>query len=261
MEEQRNAPAAAVETRGLRHVYPDGTVALDGVDLLIAQGERVALLGPNGAGKSTLVLHLNGILRASEGEVLIAGEQVSDATVSRVRAAVGLVFQDPDDQLFMTTAYDDVAFGPLNMALPTEEVDRRVHAALDAVGLAESASRPAQHLSFGQRKRVAVATVLSMSPSIYVLDEPTSNLDPRSRRAMVEVLDSLDSTLLLATHDLAVARALCDRAIVMDGGKIETDLSMTVLLDDSELQRRLGLAATLPARGGPSGVSADTIGS
>lgn len=250
--------AFAIEIAGLTHVYPDGTEALSGVDLTVAPGERVALLGPNGAGKSTLILHANGVLRATSGKVAAGGVEVTDATVRTVRERVGLVFQDPDDQLFMTTVYDDVAFGPLNMGLPVVEVDARVHEALHAVGLAEAASRPGQHLSFGQRKRVALATVLAMRPAVLALDEPTSNLDPRARRAMLELLSGLDATMLVATHDMDVAWRLCSRAAVMDGGRIVADGLAGAVLTDEALLTAHGLE--LPPVLAAARAAAGTIG-
>ena len=235
-----------LEARQLVHVYPDGTRALDGIDLTVRRGEGVALLGPNGAGKSTLILHLNGILRATGGEVRVDGSLLKDETVREARAAVGMVFQDPDDQLFMTTVYDDVAFGPLNMGLSAEEVDARAHETLHDVGLAEAASRPASHLSFGQRKRVALATVLSMDPAVFVLDEPTSNLDPRARREMVELLGELDVTRVVATHDMEVAARLCDRAVVLDEGRIVADGRFEDVMSDEAFLEAHGLEAPPP---------------
>ncbi|MBI5232478.1 MAG: ATP-binding cassette domain-containing protein [Coriobacteriales bacterium] len=235
----------AIRLTGLVFEYPDKTRALDGVDLCVGPGERVALLGPNGAGKSTLILHMNGVYSPTAGSVAIDGIELADATVREVRSRVGLVFQDPDDQLFMTTVYDDVAFGPLNMGLSRDEVDERVHSALHAVGLADVASKPSQHLSFGQRKRIALATVLSMRPSVLVLDEPTSNLDPRAKRTMTDLLAGLDATALIATHDMDLAWRLTDRAIVLDGGRIVADGPTRELLADEELLVEHGLE--LPA--------------
>jgi cobalt/nickel transport system ATP-binding protein len=229
------------ELTGVSHRYPDGTLALDGIDLTVSEGETVALLGPNGAGKSTLLLHLNGVLRPVEGRVRVEGVEIAEDTVRQVRARVGMVFQDPDDQLFMTTLYDDVAFGPLNMGLARDEVDERVHRALHAVGLAEAASRPAQHLSFGQRKRAALATVLSMEPPVLVLDEPTSNLDPRARREMASLLRSLPATKVLATHDMGLAAALCARGVIVDAGRIAADRDMRTLMADAALLEDHGL--------------------
>lgn len=230
-----------LELEGVSYRYPDGTEALQDVSLAVRSGRSLALLGPNGAGKSTLLLHLNGILRAARGAVRVDGRDVDDASVRDIRRDVGLVFQDPDDQLFMTTLYEDVAFGPLNLGLSPEEADRRVHAALHDVGLADAASRPGHHLSFGQRKRAALATVLVMEPRVLVLDEPTANLDPRSRRHMVELLRSLGTTALVATHDMDVAWELCEDAAVLDGGTIVARGSREEILTDEMLLAEHGL--------------------
>ncbi len=249
----------AVEIVGLSHVYPDGTHALGGIRVSVRAGERVALLGPNGAGKSTLLLHLNGVLRPSEGSVSVDGLTLSSETLRSVRSKVGLVFQDPDDQLFMTTVYDDVAFGPLNMGLELAEVDARVHNALHAVSLEDQTSRPPQHLSYGQRKRAALATVLSMDPSVLALDEPSSNLDPRSRRAMLKLLNSLNATMLLATHDMDFAWELCGRSIILDEGRVVADGPTRELLADQALLETHGLE--LPAcASARSGMLPATIG-
>jgi cobalt/nickel transport system ATP-binding protein len=225
----------AVLVRRLAFAYPDGHQALRGVDLTVAPGERVALLGPNGAGKTTLVLHLNGIHLPGHGEVVISGVPVSKATLAEARRRVGIVFQDPDDQLFMPTVREDVAFGPANLGLRGPALDERVAAALAAVGMSEVADRPPHHLSFGQRRRVAVATVLAMEPDVLVLDEPSSNLDPASRRELAEVLRSLDITLLLVTHDLPYALELCPRAVVLDDGVVVADGATPELLGDAGL--------------------------
>ena len=231
----------AVRLQDVAYAYPDGTPALSGVSLAIAPGERVALLGPNGAGKSTLMLHLNGILRPKSGSVSVGGTALTDASVTDVRRRVGLVFQDPDDQLFMTTVYDDVAFGPMNAGCDDTETDHRVHEALHAVGLAEVASKSGHHLSFGQRKRIALATVLAMRPDVLVLDEPTSNLDPRARRHMLELLGTLSSTMIVATHDMDLAWELCDRAVVLDGGTVAAEGSREGILTDAALLEEHGL--------------------
>ncbi|GAA2215136.1 ABC transporter ATP-binding protein [Nonomuraea monospora] len=225
----------SLEVRQLAYAYPDGTQALFGVDLTIARGERVALLGPNGAGKTTLVMHLNGILTAGHGSVTVAGTPVAKDTLKEVRQRVGLVFQDPDDQLFMPTVRDDVAFGPANAGLRGAELDRVVTGALERVGMLEAADRPPHHLSFGQRRRVAVATVLAMSPEILVLDEPSSNLDPAARRELAEILRSLDVTVLMVTHDLPYALELCERSLILSGGVIAADGPTRKLLADTEL--------------------------
>ena len=230
----------AVDVRGLAFAYPDGRQALFGLDLTIQDGERVALLGPNGAGKTTLVLHLNGILGAvaggaGVGTVEIAGLEVTRANLAEVRRRVGLVFQDPDDQLFMPTVGDDVAFGPANAGLRGAELGARVEEALERVGMAEYADRPPHHLSFGQRRRVAVATVLAMRPDVLVLDEPSSNLDPASRRELADVLTALDVTVLMVTHDLPYALQLCPRAVLVDQGRVVVDGPTREVLADTEL--------------------------
>ncbi len=219
----------------LAFAYPDGHQALFGVDLRLEQGDRVALLGPNGAGKTTLVLHLNGILRGGRGRVTVGGLPVEDRNLAEIRRRVGIVFQDPDDQLFMPTVGEDVAFGPRNLGLPEPEVARRVADALAAVDMADAADRPPHHLSFGQRRRVAVATVLSMRPEILVLDEPSSNLDPAGRRELAEVLEPLPVTLLMVTHDLPYALQLCARSVVLDGGVVVADGPTRELLGDPAL--------------------------
>ena len=229
------APAPSLLVEDLAFAYPDGHQALFGVDLRIERGERVALLGPNGAGKTTLVLHLNGILRAGRGEVTVAGLPVAKKSLPEIRRRVGVVFQDPDDQLFMPTVGEDVAFGPRNLGLPEPEIAARVAAALEQVGMSGFADRPPHHLSFGQRRRVAVATVLSMHPEILVLDEPSSNLDPAGRRELAEVLQSLPVTLLMVTHDLPYALQLCPRSVVLDGGAVVADGPTRELLADDAL--------------------------
>ncbi|MGW5365664.1 energy-coupling factor ABC transporter ATP-binding protein [Actinopolymorpha pittospori] len=224
-----------LQVSGLAYAYPDGHQALYGVDLSLARGERVALLGPNGAGKTTLVLHLNGILTAGLGSVHVDGMLVGKETLREVRRRVGVVFQDPDDQLFMPTVRDDVAFGPANLGMRGAELDARVDEALDLVGMRAYADRPPHHLSFGQRRRVAVATVLAMRPSVLVLDEPSSNLDPASRRELAEILTALDVTVLMVTHDLPYALQLCERSVILDEGTIVADGSTRDLLADADL--------------------------
>jgi cobalt/nickel transport system ATP-binding protein len=227
----------AVAIRDLTFAYPDGHVALVGVDLTIQQGERVAVLGPNGAGKTTLVLHLNGIHSATSGEVNISGLPVAKPQLKEIRRRVGIVFQDPDDQLFMPTVRDDVAFGPANLGLRGAELDRRVDEALAAVGMDECADRPPHHLSFGQRRRVAAATVLAMRPDILVLDEPSSNLDPAARREFADIVRSLDMTTLMVTHDLPYALELCERAVILDEGRLVADGPTRDVLVDEALMR------------------------
>ncbi|GAA2438955.1 ABC transporter ATP-binding protein [Actinomadura vinacea] len=233
-----SAVTPSLEVQGLAYAYPDGTQALYGVDVSIGKGERVALLGPNGAGKTTLVLHLNGILHGGLGTVRVGGMPVDPKdkkALREIRRRVGIVFQDPDDQLFMPTVREDVAFGPANLGLRGAELDRRVEGALGRVGMLEVADRPPQHLSFGQRRRVAVATVLAMEPEILVLDEPSSNLDPAGRRELAEILLGLEVTVLMVTHDLPYAAELCPRALILSGGVIAADAPTLDLLGDSGL--------------------------
>ena len=215
--------------------YPDGHDALLGVTLSVHPGERVAILGPNGAGKSTLCLHLNGILRARSGRVSIGGTVVDDRTLAEVRRRVGVVFQDPDDMLFMPTVAQDIGFGPANLGLARDEIAQRVSAALRMVGMTGVEDRPPHHLSFGQRKRVAAAAVLAMEPDVLVLDEPSSNLDPRSRREFAEILAGLPQTLLMVTHDLPYAWQLCDRAVIIDHGRVAADGPIEQILRDEAL--------------------------
>ena len=230
----------AVQVEDLAFAYPDGTQVLYGVTLAVGRGERVAVLGPNGAGKTTLALHLVGARGAGAGgrgagRTRIDGVPVERRALPEVRRRVGLVFQDPDDQLFMPTVADDVAFGPRNLGLRGPDLRERVAEALDAVGMAAHATRPPHHLSLGERRRVAVATVLAMRPSVLVLDEPTSNLDPASRRELADVLVRLDVTILMVTHDLPWALQLCPRAVVMDAGRVVADGRTRELLADREL--------------------------
>ena len=228
----------SLEIKDLAFAYPDGNQALFGVNLTVDQGERVALLGPNGAGKTTLVMHMNGIHPAAHGEVRVAGQLVdaSDkANLRSIRSKVGIVFQDPDDQLFMPTVGEDVAFGPYNMGVRGDELNRVVIEALELVGMTEFKDRPPHHLSFGQRRRVAVATVLAMKPEILVLDEPSSNLDPASRRELADILRSLAITIVMVTHDLPYALELCERAVILSGGIIVADKKTREILGDKEL--------------------------
>ncbi|MET7409852.1 energy-coupling factor ABC transporter ATP-binding protein [Streptomyces parvulus] len=226
---------ASLDVSGLAYAYPDGHQALFGVDFSVARGERVALLGPNGAGKTTLVLHLNGILTAGAGSVAVAGMPVDKRNMAEIRRRVGIVFQDPDDQLFMPTVREDVAFGPAAAGVKGPELEACVDRALDLVGMGEFKDRPPHHLSFGQRRRVAVATVLAMEPEILVLDEPSSNLDPASRRELADILRSLDVTVLMVTHDLPYALELCSRALILSDGVIAADGPTAELLSDEAL--------------------------
>jgi len=223
--------------------YPDGRQALRGVNLHVDAGEKVALVGPNGAGKSTLMLHFNGILKGGAGRIRVDGMDVAKENLGVIRAKVGLVFQNPDDQLFSTTVFDDVAFGPLHMGYPEAEVRRRVQHALDLVGITDFAPRMPHHLSVGERKRVAIATVLAMDPSILVLDEPTAGLDPRGRRSLITLLRDLDATMLVSTHDMALVAELFGRTIVLDGGVVVADGPTGEIMADQRLLEAHGLEA------------------
>ena len=233
--------SCVVEIEGLSFAYPDGHPALHSVTMSLSHGEKVALVGPNGAGKSTLLLHLNGILPRQSGELLVSGLDVSGKNLGRVRALVGLVFQSPDDQLFSPTVFDDVAFGPIYQGLSSAEVHQRVDEALSLVHMEEYIQRVSHHLSVGEKKRIAIATVLSMKPAVLVLDEPTAGLDPRARRSLIELLRELPQTMVVATHDLPMVRELLPRTIVMDHGRVVADGPTSDLLCDPVLLAEHGL--------------------
>jgi cobalt/nickel transport system ATP-binding protein len=228
---------SALEVSDLRFAYPDGLQALKGVNLTVPRGQRMALLGPNGAGKTTLVLHLNGVLTAAGGTVRVGGLEVAKRNLKEIRRRVAIVFQDPDDQLFMPTLREDVAFGPANLGLEGGPLEARVDEALAAVGLEKVAGRPPHHLSFGERRRAAVATVLAMRPEVLVLDEPTSHLDPAAKRELADILQRLDLTVVMVTHDLPYALELCERAVVMNEGTITGDGPTHEVLADERLMR------------------------
>ena len=208
-----------VEARELAYTYPDGNMALKNISFLITHGESVAIVGANGAGKSTLLMHLNGHLLPGKGSLRVGDFPLTKETVHNIRRSVGMVFQDSDDQLFMPTVYDDVAFGPVNMGLPVEVVKERVNSTLETAGVLHLINRPTHRLSGGEKRSVAIATVLSMSPDILVMDEPTSNLDPKARRRLIELLKSFKHTKIIATHDLDMAIDLCERTIIIKDGK------------------------------------------
>lgn len=216
----------------VHYSYPDGTEALKGVSFTITHGERVAILGLNGCGKSTLLLHTNGLLLPSQGEVNVGDVPVTKKTLPVVRRAVGMVFQNPDDMLFMPTVYDDVAFGPRNMKLPEKEVERRVRGAFEAVGLAGCDDKAAYQLSGGQRRSAAIASVLSMEPNILVLDEPSSNLDLKARRNLIDLLKTFHHTIIIATHDIEMAQELCPRSLLMEDGRIIADAPTQEIISD-----------------------------
>jgi cobalt transport protein ATP-binding subunit len=231
----------SIEVEHLSFIYPDGLHALKDISFRIQPGEKVALVGPNGAGKSTLILHLNGILKG-KGRVCVCGLDITQAgNLGKIRAMVGLVFQSPDDQLFSPTVYDDVAYGPLYQGLPLEEVNQRVDKALEAVHMSSYTRRISHHLSVGEKKRIALASVLSMEPEVLVLDEPTSGLDPRARRSLINLLDELPQTMLVSTHDMLLVRDLFPRMVIMDEGSIVEDGPTETLLYDTQLLEKHGL--------------------
>lgn len=230
----------SIEIKNLTFTYPDGTPALHDVSLSIAPGEKVALVGPNGAGKSTLILHLNGIL-SGQGSVCVCGLEVIKENLGKVRTCVGLVFQSPEDQLFSPTVFDDVAFGPLYQGLTTDEVLHSVDEALEAVHMLAYKKRISHHLSAGEKKRIAIATVLSMHPEVLVLDEPTGGLDPRSRRTLIHLLKELPLTMLVSTHDMRLVHEIFPRMIIMDEGRVVADGLTAVLMDDPNLIEAHGL--------------------
>jgi cobalt transport protein ATP-binding subunit len=230
----------AIAVSNLSFAYPDGQVALRDLSLIIAKGERVALVGPNGAGKSTLLLHLNGILKGW-GRVDVLGRAVHDGHPGRIRAQVGFIFQNPDDQLFSPTVFDDVAFGPLYMGLPREEIHQRVQRALAQVGMTGFEKRLPHHLSLGERKRAAIATVLAMDAEILALDEPSAGLDPRARRGLIELLRQFPQTIVVATHDMHLVRDLFSRTVILDQGRLVADGPTDEILSDRDLLERHGL--------------------
>jgi cobalt/nickel transport system ATP-binding protein len=232
----------SIDVRHLSFSYPDGHPALEDVSFRIAPGEKVALVGPNGAGKSTLLLHLNGIL-SGQGELIICGHILSQATLGPIRAAVGMVFQDPDDQLFSPTVLEDVAFGPIYMGLSESQIRLRVTTALGSVGMSGQETRVSHHLSNGEKKRVAIASVLAMQPEVLVLDEPTAGLDPRGRRNLIRLLRDLPQTMLVSSHDLQMVAELLPRTILLDRGRVFADGSTAALLADPDLLEAHGLEA------------------
>ncbi|MEN6626174.1 MAG: ABC transporter ATP-binding protein [Candidatus Sumerlaeia bacterium] len=234
-----------VEVKDLSYAYAGGPEALRGVSFRIVHGESVGIVGANGAGKSTLLLHLNGCLTPQRGSVRIGDYPLTKETLRGVRRAVGMIFQDPDDQLFMPTVYEDVAFGPLNLGLPADEVEARVMGALETVGAAHLRERPPYRLSGGEKRAVAIASVLAMTPDILVLDEPSSNLDPKSRRQLIELLRTFTHTKIVASHDLDMIMDLCERTIVIHDGRVTADGPTLEIFNDQELLRRSRLERPL----------------
>ena len=240
-----------VEVKDLSHVYPDGTTAVRDVSLRIIHGESVAIVGANGAGKSTLLHHLNGYLAPTSGVVRIGDYPLTKDTLREVRRTVGMIFQDPDDQLFMPTIYDDVAFGPFNLGLPRDEVEKRVQDALDRLGIAHLKDKPPFKLSAGEKRRAAIASVLSMTPDILVLDEPTNGLDPLGRRQIIAILKEFTHTKIIATHDLDLVLDLCPRTIVLNSGQIRSDGLTLEIFRDDELLAECHLERPLSMQGCP----------
>ncbi|HOK01789.1 MAG TPA: ABC transporter ATP-binding protein [Spirochaetota bacterium] len=240
-----------VQAEDLHYTYPDGKVALQGLSFLITHGESVAIIGANGAGKSTLLMHLNGVILPQKGIVRIGEMPVTRETLPNIRRTVGTVFQDSDDQLFMPTVFDDVAFGPLNLGFPKEEVEKKVRETLEKVGALHLINRATHRLSGGEKRSVAIATVLAMAPDILVMDEPTSNLDPKSRRNLIELLKSFTHTKIIATHDLDMAMDLCTRTIVLSEGKIIADGPTSDILINEQLLHKSHLEKPLSLQGCP----------
>lgn len=237
-----------IRVRNLDYIYPDGTKALKGMDLDIFKGESVGLIGPNGAGKSTLLLHLNGIIKGRPGSVEVLGMKVEEKNLINIRQKVAIVFQQPEDQLFMPTVFDDVAFGPINAGYSKERVKGKVKEALKGVRMEDYEKRCSHHLSFGEKKRISLATVLSMEPEILILDEPTSNLDPRARRHLIKLLKNLNLTKIVAGHDLELILDICPRVILLDEGKIVANGGAKKILKDKSLMESHGLEVPLSLR-------------
>ncbi len=250
-----------VEVQDLTHTYTDGTAAVSGISFRIHHGESVAVVGANGAGKSTLLLHLNGYLTPQKGTVRIGDFPLTKETLRDIRRTVGMIFQDPDDQLFMPTVAEDVAFGPLNLGLPPDEVELRVQQALERVGIGHLRDRPPYKLSGGEKRSVSIATVLAMSPDILVMDEPTANLDPRARRMLIELLAGFHHTKIIATHDLDMVLDLCPRTIVLKEGRLMADgptdalFNNESLLDACHLEKPLRMQACPVCRSRKQGES------
>ncbi len=236
--------SSAIKVENLSYRYPDGKEALKNISFEAKRGESIALMGPNGAGKTTLFLILNGLLEINAGNIFIFGNKIDGKkSIRNIRNKLGIVFQNPDDQLFCPTVFDDIAFGPLNYGLPIDEIKKRVKESLEAVDMSGFENRLSHHLSLGEKKRISLATILSMRPEIILLDEPSSNLDPRSRRKMIQTIKNLDATKIIATHDLKLALELCKRGIILDEGKIVADGILSDIFNDKQLLEAHGLEA------------------
>ncbi|MBF0468686.1 MAG: ABC transporter ATP-binding protein [Desulfamplus sp.] len=240
-----------VQAENLHYTYPDGTLGLNNINFRIDHGESVALVGSNGAGKSTLLLHLIGCLTPTEGNIRIGDYPLNKKNLKAVRRSVGMVFQDPDDQLFMPTVFDDVAFGPINLGLPDADVEKRVMTALETVGVSHLAKRSPHKLSGGEKRAVAIATVIATTPDILIMDEPSSNLDPGSRRRLISLLKTFTHTKIIATHDLDMALELCGRTIVLNKGELAADGETKALFHDDNLLEASGLEKPLTMQGCP----------
>ena len=249
----REAPLShhIVELKELRHIYPDGTVALDGISFTITHGESVGIIGANGAGKSTLLLHFNGSLAPTGGTIEIGHTPITKETLPEIRRTVGMVFQDPDDQLFMPTVFDDVAFGPFNLGLSAASVEERVTSALAKVDAGHLRDKPPYHLSGGEKKRVAIATVLSMEPSILIMDEPTAGLDPFARRQLMGLMKEFQHTKIFTSHDLDMVMELCGRVIVLGHGTVRADGTPAEIFADEKLLAACRLQKPLSMQGCP----------
>jgi len=240
-----------VEAVNLHYTYPDGTQGIRGISFRITHGESVAIVGANGAGKSTLLLHLNGFLVPTQGTLRIGDYPLTKKNIKAVRRTVGMVFQKPDDQLFMPTVFDDVAFGPLNLGMPPDEIETVVMQALETVGASHLKNRPPYKLSGGEKRAVAIASVLSMSPDILVMDEPTSELDPRARRRLIEQLQTFKHTKIIASHDLDMAVDVCERTIVIYQGSVSADGPTLELFQNDALLEKSGLEKPLKMQNCP----------
>ena len=240
-----------VEVKNLQHVYSDGTAALKDVSFIITHGESVGIIGANGAGKSTLLQHLNGSLDPTAGSIHIGHTPLTKGTMPDIRRTVGMVFQDPDDQLFMPTVFDDVAFGPFNLGLSVADVEQRVMEVLEQVGASHLRAKPPYHLSGGEKKRVAIATVLAMSPDILVMDEPTSGLDPFARRQLMALLKDFHHTKIFTSHDLDMVLEICDRTIILHEGLVKADGPTSEIFQDEALLSSCRLEKPLSMQGCP----------
>ena len=226
-----------LQINDLNFSYPDGYEALKNINLEINKGDTLGVLGPNGAGKTTFILHLNGILGNLDDSIYINNLSINEENLKKIREKVGIVFQDPDDQLFMPTVLEDVMFGPKNFGYTNEEAESKAIEALEKVKMKEFLNKPPHHLSFGQKRKVAIASVIAINPELIVLDEPSSNLDPAYRRELIEILKNLDVTIILVTHDLPMALEICDESIILNNGEIKTrDKTYSILTNEKVMK-------------------------